>query len=132
MNHKRTRLSDKHFGNNFLESKHVDRTIERTLSTFPFALKVLFVRILFNYYMYIGNICEEIEKWQETERIVIGELPIEKVVVLGGVMSSYSSCDKEIKTHMGKAKLMLYSKYCSGYGRAMAVASSPSSGYISP
>ena len=39
-------------------------------------------------------------------RIVIGEVPIEKVedfCYLGSVMSSNSSCDKEIKTRMGKA-----------------------------
>src|SRR6218665_2884662 len=39
-------------------------------------------------------------------RIVIGEVPIEKVedfFYFGSVMSSNSSCDKEIKTRMGKA-----------------------------
>src|SRR6218665_4104195 len=48
----------------------------------------------------------KIGKLQGTDRIVIGEVPIEKVedfCYLGSVTSSKSSCDKEIKTHMGKA-----------------------------
>src|SRR6218665_354148 len=42
----------------------------------------------------------------QTDRIVIEEVPIEEVedfFCLGSVMSSNSSCDKEIKTRMGKA-----------------------------
>ena len=49
----------------------------------------------------------KIGKWQGgTDRIVIEEVPIEEVedfCYLGSVMSSDSSCDKEIKTRMGKA-----------------------------
>ena len=48
----------------------------------------------------------KIGKWQVTDRIVIDEVPIEEVedfCYLGSVMSSNSSCDKEIKIRMGKA-----------------------------
>src|SRR6218665_2431903 len=48
----------------------------------------------------------KIGKWQVTDRIVLEEVPIEEVedfFYLGSVMSSNSSCDKEIKTRMGKA-----------------------------
>src|SRR6218665_3166844 len=48
----------------------------------------------------------KIGKWQGTDRIVIEEVSIEEVddfCYLGSVMSSNSSCDKEIKTRMGKA-----------------------------
>jgi len=45
-------------------------------------------------------------KWHETNRIEIDEVPTEKVedfCYLGSMMSLNSSCDKEIKTHIGKA-----------------------------
>jgi len=48
----------------------------------------------------------KIGKWHGTDRIVTEEVPIEEVedfCYLGSVMSSNSSCDKEIKTRMGKA-----------------------------
>jgi len=48
----------------------------------------------------------KIGKYQEADRIVVGEVPIEEVedfCYLGSVMSSNSSCDKEINTRMGKA-----------------------------
>src|SRR6218665_1895707 len=41
----------------------------------------------------------KIRKWQGTDRIE----EVEDFCYLGSVMSSNSNCDKEIKTHMGKA-----------------------------
>jgi len=46
----------------------------------------------------------KIGKWQGTDRIVIEEIEeVEDFCYLGSVMSSNSSCDKEINTRMGKA-----------------------------
>ena len=56
----------------------------------------------------------KIGKWQETDRVVIGKVPIEDVdrglllgVYLGSVMSSNGRCDKEIKARcLGKENVV--------------------------
>ena len=59
----------------------------------------------------------KIGKWQGTDRIVIDE-EVKDFCYLVSLMSSNSSCDKEIKTRMGKAN----SEGWKGYGKAMVVA----------
>jgi len=68
----------------------------------------------------------EIGKWQRTDRIVIEKAPTEEVedlYYLGSVMSLNNSCDKEIKTRMGKANAVFGRlERNPGYGKEMVVA----------